>query len=70
MTDNPIIRIDDIRKAGHCVTGAREWFERHGLDFRAFLKDGIPADEFIEKGDALSKRIVERKLERESKEIT
>lgn len=65
MTDNLIIRIDDIRKAGHCVTGAKAWFDRHGLDFRDFLKNGIPAAEFIEKGDALSKRIVDRKIERE-----
>lgn len=60
-----VIRIDDIRNAGHCVRGAKAWFERHGLDFRAFIKDGISAQEFIDKGDALAARVVKKKLERD-----
>lgn len=68
MTDepyNPIIRIDDIRLAGHCVRGAGKWFERHGLNFREFIKNGLPADQFIAAGDALAQRVVDRKKERE-----
>lgn len=61
-----IIRIDDIRRAGHCVRGAGRYFEAHGMDFRSFIKNGIPADEFIEKGDALALRVVQRKIEREA----
>lgn len=28
---------------GFCATGARVWFDRYGLDFRAFVRDGVPA---------------------------
>lgn len=28
---------------GFCASGSRAWFERHGLDFRAFVRDGLPA---------------------------
>ena len=31
------------RSAGFCASGSRAWFDRHGLDFRAFVKDGLPA---------------------------
>jgi hypothetical protein len=59
------ITITDARLAGHCVRGVKDWFERHELDFAVFLRDGISAEEFITRGDALSARIVELKLERE-----
>jgi hypothetical protein len=66
MTDyNPIIRIDDIRLAGYCASGARRWFEQHGLDFRDFLKNGIRADAFTAAGDHLAALVVERKRARE-----
>ncbi|WFC43263.1 hypothetical protein [Pseudoxanthomonas sp. SE1] len=34
------------RSAGFCAPGARLWFERHGLDFRAFVRSGLPASIF------------------------
>lgn len=70
MTDvpEPIITIGDIRKTGHCVAGARTWFEAHNLDFKAFLKDGLPAGELLaaggEDGDGLAQQVVTRTLER------
>lgn len=62
-----IVRIADIRAAGYCVKGARKWFELHDLDFKAFLRDGIPAAELVEKGDALAKRVVEMKRVRDGR---
>lgn len=55
------VTIDDVRAAGHCVRGAKDWFERHGLDFRAFLREGIDEAEFLAKGDGLATRVVEMK---------
>lgn len=66
--DNPIIWIDDIRLSGHCVKGARSWFEQHNLDFRDFIKNGIPADQLIAAGDALAVRVVERTKARRAQE--
>lgn len=59
------IYIKDIRDAGHCVKGTRDWFDRHGLDFRKFLREGISEEEFTTKGDALARRIVDLKKSRE-----
>jgi len=58
------ITMNDVSKAGHCAKGARAWFRRHGLDFRDFLKNGISAQDFIDKGDALSAQVVERTIMR------
>lgn len=66
MTD-PVIRIADIRAAGFCVKGARNWFELHGLDFKAFLRDGMPASTLIEKGDGLAKKVVEHRRNRDGR---
>ena len=52
-----IITIADIRLAGHCTRGARRWFDAHGLDFRRFMREGIDAAEFVEKGDDLARRV-------------
>lgn len=59
------ITVDDVRRAGHCGPGAWNWFREHDLDFRAFVKHGIDAKTFLEKGDALAEQVVIRKLERE-----
>lgn len=61
-----IITINDIRKAGHCTRGARNWFEQQGLDFRGFLKDGISAEDFLASGDAQAQQVVASKLQREA----
>lgn len=61
------ITIDDIRKAGHCVKGARRWFEANGLDFAAFLKGGISEQEFLATNDALAEQVVTRKKERQAR---
>jgi hypothetical protein len=57
------ITIDDVRRAGYCVSGARRWFEGYGLDFRAFIQGGIAAEPFLATGDAAAQRIVAVKLE-------
>ena len=41
MNSDVIVTIDDVRAVGLCVNGSRAWFERHALDFRAFLRDGL-----------------------------
>ena len=68
MSDDPIIRIDDIRKAGHCVWGARKWFADNDLDFRKFMSEGLPASTLLSvSDDALPRQVIDRKLKRESR---
>ena len=53
-----IVTIIHVRAAGLCVNGSRAWFTRHGLDFRAFLRDGLDAETLLATGDAMALRVV------------
>lgn len=54
-----IVRMAHIRQARYCASGARQFFARHGLDWAAFLRDGIAADRLRATGDAMALRVVE-----------
>lgn len=60
-----VVTIEDVRAAGYCVAGARRWFAANGIPFADFLKNGMPADEFISRGDDLARQVVEKKLLRD-----
>lgn len=49
-----------IRELGYCNRGARAFFERHGLDWRRFLAEGLPAEQIERTGDAMALKAVER----------
>lgn len=63
MTE-PRITIDDVVAAGHCVRGAKAWFEQHGFNFRQFLNEGATEAELLATGDALAEQVIERKRAR------
>lgn len=46
-------------RPGLCARGARAWFHRHGIDWGAFLRDGVPADVLLATGDGLALKVVE-----------
>lgn len=48
-----------IRQLGYCNRGARTWFARHGLDWPAFLREGIPAERLEQTGDAMALKAIE-----------
>lgn len=43
----------------YCANGARRWFARMGLDWAAFVRDGIDAEVLLATGDAMALKIVE-----------
>lgn len=53
-----IVTINDVRRGGMCVRGARPWFEMHGLDFRDFLVNGISSTKVEHLGDPLADRAI------------
>ncbi|AUM00581.1 hypothetical protein B4966_10695 [Rhodocyclaceae bacterium] len=59
MNEDVTVTIAHVRAAGLCVPGARTWFARQGLDFRAFLAQGLPASVLLATGDAMAARVVE-----------
>lgn len=61
--DPLIITLADARAIGghgvHCAPGIRAWFARYGLDYRAFVREGIPAQVLLATGDAFALRVVQ-----------
>lgn len=43
---------------GFCSHGSREWFAYHGLDWGAFVREGIEAEVIEATGDALGLHLV------------
>lgn len=58
MSSERVIRIEDVRRAGHCPSGARTWFKLHGIDFRDFVKNGVRADVLLATNDAQARQVV------------
>lgn len=54
-----LVRMEHIRAARMCSRGTRAFFERHGLDWNAFLHEGIPGSKLEATGDAMAKTVVE-----------
>lgn len=53
-----IVRVRHIRQAGYCASGTRAWFERHGLNYMDFLKNGIAAEQITALDDHLGNEVV------------
>lgn len=56
--------LKDVVNAGYCVRGARAWFKSHDLNFREFIRTGLPRQEFLDTGCHLAEDIVKKKDER------
>lgn len=64
IPDDLMITIKDVRQAGHCVRGAKEWCDRNNFDFRRLIDDGLTAREVAGTGDEHGIRTVRMKMER------
>jgi hypothetical protein len=58
VTD-PLVTMQHVRAAHMCSRGARAFFERHGLDWRKFLTQGLPASTIEATGDAMARKVAE-----------
>lgn len=56
-------------RPGFCRGRSREFFQTHGLDWNAFVREGINAQVLIATGDALAKALVDWAQECHSKEM-
>lgn len=59
METQVIVKMEHIRAARMCSRGTRAFFARHGLDWQAFLKMGLPAEALVATGDAMALQVVE-----------
>jgi len=46
------------RRRGFCRGKSREWFEAHGLNWRDFVRNGVPAARLEATGDGLALALV------------
>jgi hypothetical protein len=59
-----IVRVEHARAiacpngSGYCVPGMVKFFERHNLDFKKFVRDGIDADKLLATEDAMAAEVV------------
>lgn len=65
MTDELIVTTTHLftirgysRRVGFCRDKSKAFFRRHGLDWRAFVRDGIPASQLEATGDGLALALV------------
>lgn len=58
------------KRQGFCRSGARNWFRSNGIDWRSFVKDGVPAETLEATGDGLALALVKWARECEQKELT
>jgi len=49
----------DEMQPRYCANGSRRWFARMGLDWAAFVRDGIDADVLEATGDAMALKLVD-----------
>lgn len=57
--DGVIVTMQTLRHARMCSRGTRAFFQRHNLDYNAFLKEGISARQLADTGDAMALQAVE-----------
>ncbi len=54
------VTIKHGRACGMCVSGQKLFFERHGLDFRNFAKNGIDAEILRALNDAMANQVIKK----------
>ena len=54
-----MVRMEHVRAARMCSRGTRAFFERHGLDWAAFLREGISSEQLEATRDAMALKVVE-----------
>lgn len=59
MNGTILVKMVHIRQAKMCSKGARDFFQRHGLDWQKFLDEGLPVEEIEATGDAMAMRVAE-----------
>ena len=52
------ITITDAREFGDCIFGLKAFAIAHNLDWKDFIKNGLPASKLLETGDAMAIELV------------
>jgi hypothetical protein len=52
-----------------CLRGVKRWFEVNNLDFKKFIKEGLPASQLEKIGDPLVMRVVRSAREAAARKV-
>ncbi len=63
-----IVRLEDCVALGYCARAMRPWFEAHGLDWMAFVADGIDEEKLLALDDDYATKAVEQARKREAED--
>jgi hypothetical protein len=58
----------DEMEPRYCAEGARRWFARMGLDWAAFLRDGIDVEQVEATGDAMAIKLAQHVRQKHGKQ--
>lgn len=59
-----IVIYADLRACNFCSRGARDWFNRHNLNYLEFVQKGLSESVLAATGDALAMRVIEQAKKR------
>lgn len=54
------VTAQDARRVGYCLSGCQQWCAKSGIDFRKFVREGIPVSE-LPQDDAMIQHILRAK---------
>lgn len=63
MADDPLVKLEHLRLAHFCVSGAKTWCVANGISFDQFCREGVPASRVEATGDALGIKLAQHARE-------
>lgn len=61
------VTVADVRAAGFCVSGMRRWFAMRKIDFKTFVREGMPLADAEAINDDYSNKVLAARAERLNK---
>lgn len=58
VSSEPRIYMRHIRKAGRCASGTSNWWKKHNLDWKDFVRNGIDGEVLVKIGDPMAMQVV------------
>lgn len=59
-----LVTVHDCRKLGYCMKAVRPWMTKQGLDFREFVRTGIPASKLHATNNAYAEDVIRQARKR------
>lgn len=59
-----ILTVGDVQSSGYCVRGTRRWCLNNGIDFKKFVREGLPIEELEHIDDEILRIVIAKKLEK------